>query len=117
MSIEIKRTWQDNGTKILGYLGIAFGAISVLDTATVDLIAKVLGPKLGPTIKGLCVIAGAVTVALRGHKNTADIAAQVVSQASTSEVVASAQVVTAVAKVAVAAEDSAPAPLASPPKE
>jgi hypothetical protein len=115
--MDVKRTWQDNGTKILGYIGIVFGALSVLDTATVDLATHALGPKLGPAFKGLCVIAGAVTVAMRGHKNTADIAEAVVSRASTGEVQASAKVVTDVAKTAVAADDKAASAATDPPKE
>lgn len=112
----LKRNWQANGTKILGYIGIGFGALSVLDTATVDLIAKTLGPKLGPIAKGVCVLSGAIAVTARGHKNTADIAEKMVEKASVGEVQASAQVVTAVAKTAVAADDKA-ASAADPPKE
>ena len=96
--------WQHSGTKLLGYIGIAFGALSILDTATVDVIAKTFGPKWGPIFKSVCIISGAVAVAARGHKNTADIAAATVAQASTGQIAASAQVVTDVAKTAVAAD-------------
>lgn len=103
----LTRAWQESGTKLLGYLGIAFGALSVLDTATVDLIAKGLGPKLGPVVKALCVMAGAIAVTMRGHRNTAEIAKQIVVQTSTGQVEAAAQTVTAVAQTAVAADDAA----------
>jgi hypothetical protein len=104
----LKRHWQEGGTKLLGYLGIAFGALSILDTATVDVIATTFGPKWGPIFKSTCIIAGAVAVAMRGHRNTNDIAQAIVSKASTGEVVASAQTVTAVAQTAVAADDKVP---------
>ncbi len=108
--MDIKRTWQDNGTKILGYVGIAFGALSLLDAATIEATTKVLGPTWGPIFKASCVMAGAIAVTARGHKNTAAIAEEVVSRASAGQVQASAKVVTDVAKTAVAADDAAATP-------
>lgn len=107
MTTTVSNSWQQNGTKILGYIGIAFGALTALDAATQNYIIQWLGPNWGPFAKSLFLVAGAVAVALRGHKNTTDIATEIVNQSSIGSVSASAQVVTEVAKTAVAAEDKA----------
>lgn len=72
--------WQRNGTKIIGYTSLALGVLATLDQATVGLIESVLGPKYGPYFGKCCLIAAGVLVAMRGHKNTQDIAQAVVEK-------------------------------------
>lgn len=103
----IKRNWQENGTKIIGYATTLVGILGVLDAGTVGLVTKAIGPVWGGRFALVCMISAGVATALRGHKNTADIANATVSQASTGEVQAAAKVVTDVAKSAQAADDAA----------
>lgn len=103
----LKRTWQQSGTRWIGYLTAAVGILGTLDANTIGFMAKLVGPKLGDKLSLLCLIVAGVGTAMRGHKNVKDIASATVSQASAGEVQASAKVVTDVAKTAVAAEEKA----------
>lgn len=78
--MEVKLTWRDNGTKILGYIGIVCGVLALIDETTVNLIATHLGPFWGPVFKYSCLIAGAYMVARRGHKNTSEIVDEIVAR-------------------------------------
>ena len=67
---RIRQAWRDNGTKLLGFGSVAIGALSALDHDTLQLIESEFGPHYGPHVMHALLIAGGVSVAMRGFANS-----------------------------------------------
>lgn len=106
--MNITISWQANGTKILGRIMWIVGFLGTADASTVNLLQKLVGDRLAHFVGPVCLLCGGIVTEMRGRKNTDDIAAAVVSKADRDQIAASAQVVTDVAKTAVAAEKEVP---------
>ena len=63
--------WHEHGTKILGFGGVAIGALEYIDDQTIKAVESVAGPHYGPLLSHGLTAIGGLLVARRGYLNTA----------------------------------------------
>jgi hypothetical protein len=69
--MNINDFWRNHGTKLIGFLSTAIGALEFLDSTTLRVIERALGPQWGPRVSnGVLILAGLAT-AYRGFLNSA----------------------------------------------
>lgn len=62
--------WAAHGTKILGFGTAAFGTLTAIDHETINIIGETFGPKWGPHVVHVIIIAAGFSTARRGFSNT-----------------------------------------------
>lgn len=63
--------WVNHGTKIIGFVTSAIGALALLDHETLDLIGQILGPNNGPIFTRVILLISGLATAYRGYRNSA----------------------------------------------
>jgi hypothetical protein len=66
----VTRWWDEHGTKILGFGGVAIGALEYVDAQTIHLVATIFGPTYGPIVSQVLTVIGGFLVARRGFLNS-----------------------------------------------
>jgi hypothetical protein len=70
----IRSYWGSHGTKIIGFVTAAIATLEFVDQATINVIVTTLGPKWGPVVSHVILIASGLLTARRGFHNGAKIA-------------------------------------------